>query len=266
VLNENVIHKYFSTFFKSNLGKKILNNLTTGATIPHLNKQELQHALVAIPPIETQKLILHTQSKLTLLKSAIDTFEAELSLNPNGPKEIMNQLDSMIGIIGELSVIDKALNLIRDGESKFVEFKESLSLDIKKQAKEKYIELSALKTIVALLNTEGGTLFIGVSDNGDITGIDLEIEKFHNKSTDKFLLHVKNLIKTRIGEEFYPFIEYELVNVNKNNILMVNCKKSSNPCYLDNAEFYVRTNPATDKLEGPKLVKYIENHFRNKSI
>lgn len=266
VLNDKVINKYFSTFFKSALGKAILDNLTTGATIPHLNKQALQHALVAIPPLEIQNEILQTQSKLASLKSAIDTFESELSLNPNGPKEIINQLDSMLSIIGELSEIDKVLNIIRSGESKTVEFKESLSLDIKKKTKEKYIELSALKTIVALLNTEGGVLLVGVSDNGDIPGIGAEVDKFYKKSTDKFLLHVKNLIKTRIGEEFYPYIEYELIYVNQKNILIVKCKESSSPCYLDDADFYVRTNPATDKLEGPKLVKYVENHFRSKSI
>jgi len=44
-------------------------------------------------------------------------------------------------------------------------------------------------------------------------------------------------------------------------VLYVNCGKSEKPCYLDGKDFYVRTNPATDKLEGPKLVNYIKNHF-----
>jgi hypothetical protein len=44
-------------------------------------------------------------------------------------------------------------------------------------------------------------------------------------------------------------------------VLYVNCEKSAKPCYLDGKDFYVRTNPSTDKLEGPKLVNYIQNHF-----
>jgi hypothetical protein len=33
--------------------------------------------------------------------------------------------------------------------------------------------------------------------------------------------------------------------------------------YVDNKDFFVRTNPSTDQLEGPKLVAYIQNHFKS---
>jgi len=170
-------------------------------------------------------------------------------------------LDSMLEAIGGLTDADEVRNIIRQGESKNTEYKETLSLDVKKKTKEKYVELSALKTIVAFLNTEGGTLLLGVADNGELTGIDIEIDKFHKSNTDKFLLHMKNIIKTRIGEEFYPYIDYKLVAISDKNVLFVKCKESESPCYLDDAVFYVRTNPATDKLEGPKLVQYVKNHF-----
>ena len=91
--------------------------------------------------------------------------------------------------------------------------------------------------------------------------MDLEIQKFY-KSLDKFLLHWKNLLKVRIGEQYYPFIEYRIVNINNMNILLIECTPSQSGCYLDGNDFYVRTNPATDKLEGPKLVEYVKNHFK----
>ena len=261
VLGEKAINEYVAAFFKSDLGKLILQSLTSGAVIPHLNKRDLEQATIALPSFDDQEQILVTQRKLSDLKDAIDNFDSELALNPTSSISILSQLDSMLEAIGGLTDVDEVHGIIRQGESKTIEFKETLSLDVKKQTKEKYIELSALKTIVAFLNTEGGTLLVGVADDGEITGIDIEIEKFHKGNTDKFLLHVKNLIKARIGEEFYPYIEYKLINVRSSNILVVKCKESKSPCYLDNAEFYVRTNPATDRLEGPKLVQYVKNHF-----
>ena len=159
-----------------------------------------------------------------------------------------------------LTDIDKVRGILREGESKNIEYKETLSLDVRKNTKQKYIELSVLKTVVAFLNTEWGILLVGVNDDGNITGLDEEINKFH-KNLDKFLLHFKNLIKVRIGEEFYPFIEYKAIHVDGKLILIVECEESPSPCYLDNKDFYVRTNPATDKLEGPRLVEYIRNHF-----
>ena len=99
--------------------------------------------------------------------------------------------------------------LIMRGESKRVEFKESLSLDVRKNTKEKYIEEVVIKTIAGLMNTVGGDLLIGVADNGEVKGIDEEIEKFH-KSDDKFLLHFKNIFKKKIGESFSPYIETDI--------------------------------------------------------
>ncbi len=261
VLGEKAINEYVAAFYKSNLGKLILQSLTSGTIIQHLNKSDLELAPIALPSISDQEQIITTNRKLRELKDAIDIFHSELALNPTSSSTILMQLDSMLESIGGLSEADAIRSLIRQGESKTIEFKETLSLDVKKQTKEKYIELSALKTIVAFLNTEGGVLLIGISDDGQIPGLSAEIEKFHQGSTDKFLLHFKNLLKTRVGEEFYPYIEYKLTRMSTSTVLSVKCKESKSPCYLDNAEFYVRTNPATDKLEGPKLVQYVKNHF-----
>jgi hypothetical protein len=262
VLNEKALNDYLKAFFRSALGKLILQSLTSGVVIPHLNKKDLEQVVVALPTIENQKQIVITHNKMLLLKQALSELDTELALNPTSSSSILSQLDDMLEAIGNLTDADKVRNLIRQGESKYVEFKETLSLDIKKQTKEKYIEDSALKTIVAFLNTDGGKLLIGVADNGAISGVDIEISKFHRESLDKFLLHWKNLVKIRIGEEFYPFIEYRALNVDQNIILLVECIQSNSPCFLDKNDFYVRTNPATDKLEGSKLVEYVKHHFK----
>jgi predicted HTH transcriptional regulator len=201
-----------------------------------------------------------TQHKLRELKDVIENFNREIALNPTSSASIQGQLSRMLEAMAVLTDADKVRAIIREGESQTIEFKESLSLDVKKQTKESYIEQSSLKTIVAFLNTKGGTLLIGVSDDGQICGVGGEIEKFH-KTTDKFLLHFKNLMKSKIGEQFYPFIDNRLVKVDDVNVLLVECKASQTPCFLEGKDFYVRTNPATDKLEGPKLVEYVKHRF-----
>jgi predicted HTH transcriptional regulator len=194
------------------------------------------------------------------LKTAIDNFDNELALNPSSSNSIFSQLDNMLEAIGGLTDQDKVRNLIRQGESKYIEFKETLSLDVRKKTREKHITLSVLKTIVGFLNSAGGSLLIGVSDDGKLIGIDKELNKFH-KSIDKFLLHFKNMLKERIGEEYYPYIDYKLVKEKGSTVFLVDCNESKSPCYLDKLEFYVRTNPATEKLEGPKMVEYVKHRF-----
>lgn len=112
------------------------------------------------------------------------------------------------------------------------------------------------------MNSDGGTLLIGVNDEGIIKGINTEVEKFYKNNNDRYLLHFKNAIKEKIGEVFYPFISNKIINIDDKLVLMVECEKSNEPCYLEEEEFYVRTNPATDRLTGRKVHEYIRSHFK----
>ncbi|WP_347275278.1 RNA-binding domain-containing protein [Candidatus Kuenenia sp.] len=159
-----------------------------------------------------------------------------------------------------LSEEDQIKLLLPKGESKTLEFKETFSLDVKKGTKEKYIEKSVLKTIGAFLNSAGGELLIGVNDDGKVLGIDEEIAKFY-KNDDKFMLNFKNHIKSKIGEGFYPLIDYKLIEVDGKKVLRVNCGMANKPCFLEDTEFYVRSGPSTDMLEGKKQHEYIQERF-----
>ena len=262
VLSDVAKSQYVASFFRSDLGLLILKSITRGAVIPRVSKSALAQAQIAVPSLEEQEEIILSHSQLQTLKAAIANFQKDLALNPGSASAIRTQVNSMLETIGGLTEADQVMSLVRKGESATLELKESFSLDVRKGPKEKYIEISALKTIVAFLNTNGGTLLIGVTDAGDISGIKYEVEKFH-KNTDSFLLHFKNRLKQCIGEQNYPYIDHRLVGIGHAKVLMVDCKPASSPCYLDGKDFYVRTNPATDKLEGPKLVEYVQNHFNN---
>jgi len=66
--------------------------------------------------------------------------------------------------------VDKLKRLISNGESAIVEFKSTLRTNLHTAQFDKNIEHSTLKTISAYLNSEGGTLLIGISDSGHISG------------------------------------------------------------------------------------------------
>ena len=120
-----------------------------------------------------------------------------------------------------------------------------------------------LKTIAGFLNTDGGELFIGVSDDSKVLGIENELIKLHKSSKDKFQLHLKTLIKENIGLGSSNFINLELITINDKEIIHVSCKKSDEPVYIKDKDFYIRTGPATDKLEGRELVNYTTSRFKN---
>ena len=87
------------------------------------------------------------------------------------------------------------------GEDNFTEFKSSLRYCLRQNKPMDYIEHGILKTINAFLNSEGGTLIIGVDDVGNVLGLDNDYNSFSKIGKDGFLLHFDNLIINALGKE-----------------------------------------------------------------
>lgn len=151
--------------------------------------------------------------------------------------------------------------IIRMGEGQRIEFKSTLRWNLEADREDKKIEHGNLKTMVAFLNSEGGTLLIGVEDNGNILGI--EHDQFENE--DKFLLHFGNLMNGKIGRDVASHVKWELKNLAGKRILRVDCLPSPTPVYLKHEgseEFYIRNGPASVQLPTSEVVEYTKKHFR----
>ncbi len=182
--------------------------------------------------------------KVQIMKEMVDEFKHK---NPNF---FIQKTDSP----------EEIIRLIKKGENEKLEFKSTLRTNLHTGEHDKKVENAALKTIVAFLNSEGGTLLVGVSNEGDISGI----EKDSFEDNDRFNRHFTNLIKERIGNEFLPYMSFELVLMENKNILKVDCKKSEKPVFLkcdSKEEFYIRVGASSLELIGSKILEYIKNKF-----
>jgi hypothetical protein len=259
----DVIPEYLAVYFRSHLGQLTLRMLSQGAFIPHLPKVALEGIVVPVPDRPDQEMIILAHARLIGLDKALQDFRAELSLNPRSATSLVDHANAMLQQVHRLSAADEILALVRTGESRTLEFKQTLSLDVKKGTKESYMEKMVLKTIAAFLNSQGGTLLVGVADDGRIPGLRAEMGALFKGSRDDLLKHFKNILRRSIRKTFYPLIDYDTVDVNGEQVLRVDCRESDKECFLDATEFYVRTNPATDQLNGEKMVEYIRRRFRS---
>ena len=154
--------------------------------------------------------------------------------------------------------------MVGAGESTTVEFKSSLRWDIRQGKKNDDITHASLKTIAAFLNTDGGTLLIGVADDGTAVGI--EVDGFPND--DKFLLHLYAVIKSSMGTDVTTHVQADIDMYAGKRVCVVRVKKSERPVYLKakgkDEEFFVRTGPSSEKLGPSDLVQYISEHFKAK--
>ena len=150
--------------------------------------------------------------------------------------------------------------IIQKGESETVEFKSSLRMNLHINEKDPRLEHSVIKTLAGFLNRDGGTLFIGVADDG--TSLGIEIDKF--KSEDKMTLHLVQLIKSRMGHTAVTMIHIDYGTYQDHRIMRVVCDPSPSPIYVKDGNeehFYVRMGPSTDKLPTSEIQDYIKHHF-----
>ena len=150
---------------------------------------------------------------------------------------------------------------IERGEGMQVEFKSTLRVNLHTGDKDSRMEHAVLKTIAAFLNSkEGGTLFIGVNDEGDIVGLDAD--QFPND--DKLLLHLDNLIKKGLGQSVYVCLKIECGEIDGGRMLAIECKPSEKPVFLKNGEseeFYIRAGASSPALPQSHAHEYIQQRF-----
>jgi hypothetical protein len=158
---------------------------------------------------------------------------------------------------------ERIRKFIEAGESSKLEFKSSLRWNLKSERNDEEITHACVKTIAAFLNSEGGSLLIGIADDGGIVGI--EVDKFNN--VDKFQLHLLNVLKQSLGEAATSELKIEIIptGIESKNACLIACKRSKTAVYSrvkgGGENFYVRTGPSTSQLSARELVEYVRNNF-----
>lgn len=158
-----------------------------------------------------------------------------------------------------------AKTLIEEGESTFVEFKESLRFDIRKGEVSKEMEKIIVKTIVGFLNSDGGTLIVGVHDNGSVVGLESDYNSLPKKSRDGFENHITMLVKTMIGLAFAKYVSVRFENIDDKDICLVSVREGHKPAYLISGDkkedFYVRVGNSTQPFSMSETSEYIKTRW-----
>jgi serine/threonine protein kinase len=192
---------------------------------------------------------------------------------PADAESVLRQLDQ----IRHASDID---GLIAAGESDRAEFKSSvhhiygpIPRDLQhieggqaRKEVQKRLRISVTKTIAAFLNTDGGTLLIGVADSGAVLGIEADFPylKAGKQDADGWLLSLKDVIINALGSEVWNAISLSLVRRGSAAVAVVSCPAWVSETWHrgDGAEhFYIRASNATEELSGSSLLRYVRERW-----
>ncbi|MCX6344587.1 MAG: sigma 54-interacting transcriptional regulator [Armatimonadetes bacterium] len=148
--------------------------------------------------------------------------------------------------------------LAANGENHTVEFKETLEWDIRLGKQNKDVLDSALKELCAFLNADGGTLLIGISDDGLMKGLALDF-KLCGKSQNKDGLErkLRDLIDSRFTPVPFGKVEIDFVLFPDGEVCQITIRQSSQVVHFDK-QVYVRDGNRTKRMEGPDLTNWLQ--------
>lgn len=197
----------------------------------------------------------------------VQAHELVREISSNDRKALMMRLESVqSGLI--FSTFEKAvedpLELLKRPEGQCLEFKSSLRYDNKLKSINPYLEKSNLKTVCAFLNSEGGTLVIGVSDKRVPIGLSNDYKTLQKQDSDGFENHLTNLISQRIGKEILSLIDVSFFRSGIKEMCKLRIKKSKVPVFLRDGskeEFYVRTGNNSRPFSMSEMSNYMRDHW-----
>jgi hypothetical protein len=167
---------------------------------------------------------------------------------------------------------EEVIELIEKGETEFVEFKSSLRWDFREEKPNKILEDVILKSVAAFSNAKGGTLFIGVTDELEIIGLEHDFKTLKKQDADYFELHLRKLINNQYGIQFAnKHLLIHFPEFNGKIICVLQVSVSDKPLYLkvknkqghEVEKFYVRSGNASQEITLLKEInEYVAGHFK----
>jgi very-short-patch-repair endonuclease len=159
--------------------------------------------------------------------------------------------------------------LITRGEGECIEFKQTLRWDVRQNIVNAKLEDVLIKTLAAFANRVGGTLLIGVGDDGTIHGIAADLATFAD-SVDKLELHLTNLLANHFGQAFKAAkIAVSFPRMGDKLICRVDVQRSRVPVWVKlpdrtgsiNERLFVRSGNSSQELPPSQATAYEREHF-----
>jgi len=157
--------------------------------------------------------------------------------------------------------------LIEQREGAGLEFKSSLRWDMRQNQMNRDLEKVIVKTIAGFLNSDdGGTLLIGVDDDGKCLGLKNDYQTLKKKDRDGFETHLTGLLLDAYGKDVIAFIHIDFDQFDGNDVCRVTLRPSTRAVFVPDGaggeHLYIRTGNATRLLSTREAIDYCRMRWK----
>ena len=166
--------------------------------------------------------------------------------------------------------LDSIRTVAQRGESDSLEFKSSARWNMRTGKRDDAMETVIAKTVAAFMNSGGGTLLIGVDDDGRLIGLGPDYSTLKAPDADRFELWIRDLWRQRMGTNAAALPRLDFAEASdpqdgyeRQEVCRVTIPPSPRPVYLrgpkgkGEAELWVRVGNSTRRLEVVDAVQYV---------
>ena len=154
--------------------------------------------------------------------------------------------------------------LIAQGESAELEFKSSFRWDLRENKVNRALEGVILKTLAGYMNGNGGTLLIGVADDGTVVGLELDYKTLKKQDRDGFEQAVMTAVATKLGADACHSVYIVFHSLENKEVCRVMVAPTNRPVYVkdgDAPKLYVRTGVLTRELNVQEAINYTADRW-----
>ncbi len=174
--------------------------------------------------------------------------------------------------VGDESDAIDLVRLIAQGENDKVEFKSTARINTFTNQADPKIEWSALKTIAGFANNDGGTLVVGVNDDGQAVGLETDYSTFRKQDRDGWELWLTDAVSATMGKVAALLLKVRFVELEGKNVAIVEVRPSeAGPVFAamskgddQKQRFMVRVNNSTQELDGREADDYKRVRWPNR--
>jgi len=149
--------------------------------------------------------------------------------------------------------------LVARGEGANLEFKSSFRWDLRENKVNRALEGVVLKTLAGYMNGDGGTLLIGVADDGSVTGLAHDYTTLKKPDRDGFEQVLMTAIATKLGGDACHTVQMVFHSLEHKDVCRVIVAPAHRPVYVrdgDSPKLYVRTGVSTRELNVQEAINY----------
>jgi hypothetical protein len=155
--------------------------------------------------------------------------------------------------------------IIARGESASLEFKSTFRWDMRENRINRALESVVLKTLAGYMNRQGGTLLIGVADDGGIVGLEHDYTTLKKQDRDGFEQVLMTAVASKLGADACHCVQAVFHSVEGKDVCRTIVAPAHRPVYVregDAPKLYVRTGVSTRELNVQDAINYTEARWK----